>query len=348
MGRNQHLSTMSLKIAIFRALYLGDMLCAIPAIRAIRNAYPRGHICLIGLPWQTAFASRFSSYFNDFVTFPGWPGLPEQVPDGRKIVSFLNDMQSRQFDIVFQMHGNGVLTNSLCMLWGGKVTCGLRQPGAYAPDETHFPSSDDGEHEIRRFLKLPQCLGIPAHDTHLEFPLAEADTVVFEKIAGKTGISPGGYICLHPGARDPKRRWSVENFARVANNMSVHGFPVVLTGSIEEKALLRRLQSLISGPVINIVETFGHLTAGALAALLAHARLLVSNDTGVSHIAAALHVPSVILFSPYSDFKRWRPLDTQTHLAIPFEQTSDVNYVMSCVEEKLCDATGIDLSPLRR
>lgn len=326
---------MDFKIAIFRALHLGDMLCVIPAIRAIRAAHPRAHICLIGLPWQTAFVSRFPAYFDAFMPFPGWPGLPEQKPDSEAIMQFLQAVRAQRFDLIFQMHGNGVITNSLCMLLGGKTVCGLRKRGGYAPDEALFPASDDGEHEILRFLKLPECLGIPARGTELEFPLTAEDVTTFQHIAGKTGIRPQHYICLHPGARDPKRRWPVENFARVANEMTAHGYPLVLTGSIGEKALLKSLQHQIRQPVINIVESFGHLTAGELAALLSHARLLVSNDTGVSHIASALHLPSVILFSPHSDLSRWRPLDTQTHLAIPYEKTHDIDYVMQCIDDKL-------------
>lgn len=68
---------MAIRIAIFRALYLGDMLCSIPAVRAIRTAYPDAEIHLIGLPWQRDFVSPFDGYFNHFIEFPGWPDLPE-------------------------------------------------------------------------------------------------------------------------------------------------------------------------------------------------------------------------------------------------------------------------------
>lgn len=108
-------------IAVFRALHLGDMLCIIPTIRAIRRAFPRASITLIGLPWQRDLVKRFARYFA------GWPGLPEQAADASRILDCLNEIRNHPFDLIFQMQRNGILTNSLCMLWNGRRVAGLRK-----------------------------------------------------------------------------------------------------------------------------------------------------------------------------------------------------------------------------
>src|SRR5437660_5245696 len=106
------------KIGVFRALQLGDLLCAIPAIRALRAAYPAAEITLIGLPWASALVQRFPKYFNRFIWFPGYPGLPEQEINAEMTLHFIHQMREEKFDLLFQMQGNGTIVNSLLGLLG--------------------------------------------------------------------------------------------------------------------------------------------------------------------------------------------------------------------------------------
>lgn len=326
---------MDKQIAIFRALYLGDMLCIVPAVRAIRTAFRSSRISLVGLPWQKDFVKRFPRYFDEFIPFPGWPGLPEQEPDLSAVAAFLQDMRKHNFDLLLQMQGNGSITNDMCMRWGAKEVRGLRRATDSASHTETFPVSEDGEHEVLRFLKLVDSLGIKRRGSHLEFPITEEEHTRAGEILAKTGLPEGGYVCIHPGARDERRRWPVENFSHIAECIASRGFPVVLTGSGEERELLLNLQKRIPLPVVNIVESFGHLGAGELAAVLQRSQLLVCNDTGVSHIATALSIPSVVIFSAYSEYNRWRPLNEKKHIAIPYEQARDKIHVLQCIETYL-------------
>ena len=333
------------RIGIVRALYLGDMLCIIPAVRALRAACPNALITLIGLPWEKYFAERFQHYFDAFIEFPGWPGLPEQEVVPERIVTFLREMQQQHFDLVLQMQGNGILTNSMCMLFNARYTAGLRLANEYTPDERLFPISDDTEHEILRFLKITDALGMPRQGTDLEFPILAKEYENFARISAQLDLQPGKYICIHPGARNPLRRWSAENFAAIANFIGEQGYTIVLTGSREEAAILQDVAARITYPVINIVDILGHLDIGELALVMKNSALLISNDTGVSHVASALHIPSIIIFSLYSKVERWAPLDTSLHRIIQADKAADVRYVIRNVTELLSPsaATSPDL-----
>jgi ADP-heptose:LPS heptosyltransferase len=333
------------RIGIVRALYLGDMLCIIPAVRALRAACPNAFITLIGLPWEKYFVERFQHYFDAFIEFPGWPGLPEQDIVPERIVTFLHQMQQQHFDLVLQMQGNGTLTNSMCMLFNARYTAGLRLAGEYTPDERFFPISDDSEHEILRFLKITDALGIPRQGTGLEFPILSKEYERFARLSEQLDLHAGKYICIHPGARNPLRRWSPENFAAIANFIGELGYTIVLTGSQEEAAILHNVAERITYPVINIVDILGHLDIGELALVMQNSALLISNDTGVSHVAAALHIPSIIIFSVYSKIERWAPLDTSLHRIIPADKAADVRYIIRNVTELLSPsaATSPDL-----
>lgn len=320
------------KIAILRALQLGDLLCMIPAVRAIKKAYPRAEIFLLGLPGKEDFVERFSHYFSGFITFPGWPGLPEQEVIPSRVAGFLLDAQQQQFDLVLQMQGSGTYTNDCCFLLNGRITAGLRAAGVWAPDERLFPLMTESEHEILRLLKIVQALDIPVDGTALEFPISQEEYAGAGLIMDLLQVEPGKYVCIHPGARDPRRRWPAANFAAMGDALAAMGHTILITGSEEEQALTEAVTAQMHYPAIDLVAQAGQTTIGEMAALIERSTLLLSNDTGVSHIATALSVPSVIIFSPYSDLNRWAPLDQTLHATVPANKANDLSYILDASE----------------
>ncbi|HYD56794.1 MAG TPA: glycosyltransferase family 9 protein [Burkholderiales bacterium] len=294
-----------MRIAVVRALQLGDLLCAVPAIRALRATDPETSLTLIGLPWARELAARFGRYFDDFIEFPGFPGLPERACDTAALPAFFERVNRMKFHIVVQMHGDGRLMNPLAALMGGQVTGGYYRPGRYRPDPEGFIEWRDDEHEVHRWLRLVEHLGAPSRGTHLEFPLAEPDWRELEALH----LSELRYAVVHPGSQLPSRRWPVERFAEVGDALAQDGFHVVLTGTLREEPLVRRVQEAMREPAIDLS---GRTSLGGLAAVVSRARLVVCNDTGISHIAAAMRTPSVVIASG-SDPKRWAPLNRELH-----------------------------------
>jgi ADP-heptose:LPS heptosyltransferase len=299
------------QILLLRALAgLGDLLCMIPACRALRAAQPQARVELVGLPWARAIVARFPRYLDGLVEFPGYPGIPESPMTERSLAG-LEAIRARQVDLVIQMHGSGTISNPLAELLGGRRTAGCFLPGEYCPDRETFlpyPASP----EPVRLVELVEFLGAPRRGLELEFPVSEADHAELGALAEAATIAKRPYVCVHPGSSTRASRWPADRFARVADEIASKGFAVVLTGTAAEADLCKAVQATMARPAIPLA---GKTSLGAMASLLSGARLLVCNDTGVSHLAAALRVPSVVVFTG-SDPTRWAPIDRTLHRAV--------------------------------
>lgn len=298
------------RIAIVRALPgLGDLLCIVPACRAIRATLPQAEVTLVGLPWVRAFVARFSTYFDAFLEFPGYPGIAERPPAVRRLPAFLAVAQERRFDLAIQMHGSGGASNPFTVLLGARNTGGFFVHGDYCPDPARFLAWVQEESEVHRYLRLAEHLGFSTVGEDLEFPIVDEDRLALRQLDGMGRLRRGEYICIHPGANDAARRWPAAHFAAAGDALARQGLQVVLTGTTGEQELTASVARAMRAPALDLA---GRTSLGALAALLEGSRLLVCNDTGVSHLAAALTVPSVVIFLT-TDPRRWAPRDRHLH-----------------------------------
>ena len=295
-------------LAVFRALQLGDMLCAIPALRALRAALPQTRITLVGLPWAAQFAARFPRYIDEFIAFPGHEAFPEQPVKHGQLPAFYMDMRARRFDMALQMHGSGEYSNNVTRAFGARALAGYGD-SKRAGREQFYPYPEGGAEPLR-LLDLVALLGAPADGDHLEFPITDADERELAASGLADGLTPGEYVCIHPGARDPDKCWHPARFAQVADQIAGEfDVRIVLTGSASEAPLTAAVASRMR---YKALDAAAPISIGAMAALMSRARLLIANDTGVSHIAAGLRLNSVIIFSK-ADIRRWAPLDKQRH-----------------------------------
>jgi len=207
------------------------------------------------------------------------------------------------------MHGSGSHVNDLTVLVGAQRCAGFFRPGEYCPDASLFMPWPERGLEVRRLLQLLDFLGIPAQGEDLEFPLTDRDRHALAALPETEVLRPGMFVCIHAGASVPERRWPAARFAEVADALADQGFRVVLTGTERERELASAVAAASKAPCVNLA---GHTDLGMLAALLEKSRLLICNDTGVSHLAEALRVPSVVI-STGNNPERWAPANAARH-----------------------------------
>jgi ADP-heptose:LPS heptosyltransferase len=147
-------------------------------------------------------------------------------------------------------------------------------------------------HEVQRQLQLVERIGCSTRDERLRFMLRPADLAQLARDCDGTGFDPGSpYVVVHPGASAPSRRWPAERFGAAAAQLArATGRSVVFTGGPDEQALAAAAREACRVPSRSFA---GRLELGAFGALIAGADLLMTNNSGPVHIAAALGTPVV-------------------------------------------------------
>jgi ADP-heptose:LPS heptosyltransferase len=268
------------------------------------------HLTLIGLGWAQEFASLYPSYFDAFVPVPSIPGLHDPPFDLESFENALQTLRSQNFDVVIQMHGSGPQSNIVARQIPARHHAGYRSVGEAArPDELSMPYPTAGS-EVQRNLALVQSIGVGDSDESLELPIPPESDLRAALLLHDAGIE-GPYVCLHPGAKLPSRRWPAERFASVAAGLEAMGNRVVVTGTQAEAHLARQVMQAVRRGI----DLTGKTDLACLAAVVKRASLVVCNDTGVSHVAVAVGTPTVVVSSG-SDAARWATGGAARHVTL--------------------------------
>ncbi|MFD8592375.1 glycosyltransferase family 9 protein, partial [Streptomyces sp. NPDC059637] len=273
-------------LLVLRALGLGDLLTAVPALRALRRAHP-DHEIVLAAPGRLRDAAAATGTVDRL--------LPAAAP-GRAVPERL-DWTGPPPDLAVDLHGSGPPSHLLVHRLGPRRTLAYAHPGTPA---IPGPNWRDDEHERHRWCRLLTWYGIPADPGDL-------------LLGSPAGESPApGAVVVHPGADAAARRWPAERFAAVAARLRDRGHGVVVTAGAGEGPLAREVADRAGLPRGSVLGGAEDVPFTRLSALVAGARAVVVGDTGLAHLATALGTPSVVLFGPVSP-RLWGPPDHPAH-----------------------------------
>jgi ADP-heptose:LPS heptosyltransferase len=277
---------------------LGDLLCTVPAVRALRAARPDLHVALATWPEMHGVVRRMHRWVDELVPFPGAPGIPERPPDGT-LPAWLDAMGARRWDLALQAYGDNPAASAVTAATGARLVGGFAPTGACGLDPALHLPYPHALHEVDRHLRLLEHLGLPPGASRaLEWPLTADE----QDEAAALGLARGTYAVLHPGATSPSRLWPAQRFAEVADGLASAGLEVVVGGVPSEASTTSAVVDACRGPVRDLT---GRTSLGAYAALLRDAAVVVANDTGTAHLSAAVGGRVVTLFLS-GDPRRWR------------------------------------------
>jgi ADP-heptose:LPS heptosyltransferase len=267
------------EVVVLRALGLGDLLTAVPALRAVRRQFAGARVRLaapVGLGRLLVDA-----------------GIVDDVVDARPLEPLPRALHGAH--VAVNLHGRGpqsvdVLADTAPL---ALVSYGL-------PDGPRWRAD---EHEVHRWCRLLVESGIAADpaDLFLDPPAVEP------------GVVPGAVV-VHPGAAQASRRWPAQRWAAVAAALRDAGLDVLVTGGPGEVELAAAVATAAGLPDDAVLA--GRTDLRRLAAVVASARLVLAPDTGVAHLATAYGTPSVVLFGPTSPQLWGPPPDRPQHVAL--------------------------------
>jgi ADP-heptose:LPS heptosyltransferase len=282
---------------VLQALGLGDVLTALPALRALREALP-AHRLVLAMPAALAPLARLA-------------GVVDDVVDARALAP-LPALGARP-DVAVNLHGRGPESHRVLLATRPRRLVAFRH--AAVAESAAGAAWDPDEHRVRCWCRLLEGFGIAADPARLDL-LPPGQRLPVEAPASARGAT-----LLHPGAARGARRWPADRFAAVARAERRAGRAVVVTGGHGEIALAR-VVARQAGLADDVVYA-GRTDVLELAALVAGAGRVVCGDTGVAHLATALRTPSVLLFGPTPPGVWGPPADRPWHRVLWAGATGD-------------------------
>ncbi len=270
-------------VLMLRALGLGDFLTGVPAYRALRACYP-GYEIVLAAPPQLALLAELTGAIDRVLPTGELQPVPWRGPPPA---------------VAADLHGNGPASHDLVRAVGAPITMMYASP---ADPDVAGPWWDEEEHEVTRWCRLLGWWGLPADPSALLLSLPAWPARVRRAAV------------IHPGAASGSRRWPAARFAEVARTLAAWGLPVVITGTGAERSLADQV-ALAAGLGRGAVLA-GRTDLAGLAAVVAEASVVISNDTGVAHLAVAYGTPSVTLFGPVSPDLWGPPRGSPRHLVL--------------------------------
>jgi ADP-heptose:LPS heptosyltransferase len=257
-------------ILALRALGLGDLLTAVPALRAVRRHFAGSELLLAAPRPLEPLVHRFGLADRLFAVPSAVNTPPEHLPN-----------PPEPAEVAVNLHGKGPQST--------RALRTLRPATLWAYGEPGAPRFDPDEHEVDRWCRLVGAYGCQPRRDDLYLSGVDDERT--------------GSAVIHPGAADASRRWPAERFAAVARGLADWGLPVRVSAGPGERGLATEVVTRAGLPPWTVAAD---MDLTGLTDLVAASPLVVCGDTGIAHLATACRTPSVVLFGPQPP-SRWGP-----------------------------------------
>jgi ADP-heptose:LPS heptosyltransferase len=325
------------RVCVYRIGNLGDILCALPAMDAIRRAYPGARITLVTSPGRTGMPGARQ-------LLAGAPWLDELfVYHGEDIRTFaqrfrlIRRLRERKPDLWIELPSSlatlpVLLRNMLAARlsgarWGYGWTLSTIRWSARAQAERNvFPN------EVERLLQIVDRSGIRTPSPQFTLPITEQHAAAVDQLLGNFSPERVPLVAIGPGAKRPANRWPIERYAKVGQALSRQGFRLLLVGGAGDEPSCAWIASQIGTRALNLA---GRASVLESCEALKRCVFVVCNDSGVQHMAAAVGTPCVSIFSAREMPGKWHPHGA-SHVVLREDVPCRACYLDECPRDNWC------------
>jgi lipopolysaccharide heptosyltransferase II len=309
-------------ICLFATAGIGDAVMATPLIEAIRTIKPEARIIIIALKTtQEVFCN------NPAVSKVYLEAVPNNIVTTIKLIHQLRD---ENIDVLFACLPSDLMKLSF-LVSKARPKLSLKHLGNYINDSfrdldfvySHLLPCDLGRHRTELNLDFLRFLGekIPNDVYYPKMFINEAlrnstSQKIYSILKNETD-----FIAIHAGGLLAYKHWDWEKYAAICQIILRHGYKIVLVGGIKEIEVNSKIVKQVGNN--NVINFAGTLNLQETAVLLAHAKLLISNDTGIMHVAAAINTPVIAIFGP-TDHRHIGPRGKNIHI---IKKGKDINLI---------------------
>lgn len=324
-------------VCIYRIGNIGDIICALPAMHAIRQAYPLSRLILLTSPGKRDMPGAKellsnASWLDKIIVY-----YSDEINTIKKQMAFIKKLRKESIDICFELPNDLAtlrtsLRNMLAVrMWGVSWGYGwristIRWNARLQSEKICFPD------EVDRLLKVVAEAGIDTKECC--FPLSVNDSYrqTVKKLIAYFNDSQVLIIAIAPGAKRPTNWWPLERYAAVAAHLKLQGANIILVGGTGDKPACDKVNELSGNACLNLA---GETSLLESCALLEKCRLLIANDSGVQHLAAAVGTPCISLFSCLQFRGKWIP-HGKIHTIIRKWPDCHTCFLKTCPKDNLC------------
>ncbi len=291
-GREIHLDAVDpaavRRVLVIRPGGIGDMLLLLPVLQALRRGFPDAEIDVVGERRNLAILQAAAVPVR---------GLPYD----RHSAGFLAALVRTPYDAALDFEQFHNFSAFFAFLSGAPVRVGFNINPLRNPIYTHLAPYDPLGREHAEFARLLAPLGIGAAEVPpFEGCLADRE---WPAPAAPDARRPdgAGYVVVHPGASGRFKQWAPARYGAVARRLQERGLEIVALGDRGDADAAATIARCCPRPIVNAA---GRTSLAEAAGLIKGARLFLSGDSGLAHLAAALGIPCVTVFGP-SDERKW-------------------------------------------